>query len=226
MRNQMPFARNVKALRLDRGMSQSDLADALGVTRPTVSNWEGSYVARPRQQEIVNALKELFGVSDEELFDGSGGYYAKSRGLSSAVPPGAIPVSDGDTAYAPLLGKVHAGNACDPEMLDYRAPLPVGVWEAHPGGYFLRVEGGCMDRVYPEGCHIYIDPACEPRDGDIAVVKVDGEYVVRRLHRGNDAMILSPESHDPSWRDMVVQGDSTVELVGTVVWFQSGELLG
>lgn len=36
------FARNVKRRRAERGMSQEQLAEKLGVTRQTVSNWERS----------------------------------------------------------------------------------------------------------------------------------------------------------------------------------------
>ena len=36
------FARNIKRRRAERGMSQEQLAEKLGVTRQTVSNWERS----------------------------------------------------------------------------------------------------------------------------------------------------------------------------------------
>ena len=36
------IARNIKHARLARGMNQEQLAEALGVTRQTVSNWERS----------------------------------------------------------------------------------------------------------------------------------------------------------------------------------------
>ena len=36
------IARNIKHTRLARGMNQEQLAEALGVTRQTVSNWERS----------------------------------------------------------------------------------------------------------------------------------------------------------------------------------------
>ena len=94
----------------------------------------------------------------------------------------------------------------------------------HPHAYFLEVEGDCMDRVYPEGCYILVDPDRAPADGSIAAVSLDGtEYVMRRLHMGATSMMLSPESSNPEHADIVVQqGDGrTVSLVGTVVWYQA-----
>lgn len=127
-------------------------------------------------------------------------------------------------AYAPLLGRVHAGDAQDPEVLDGpMVELPESVAESHPRAYFLEVEGNCMDRVYPEGCLILVDPDMEPRNGSIAAVSIDGaDYVMRRLLRTPNTMVLSPESFDPGYEDIVITAASgkTVELAGTVVWFQ------
>ena len=98
--------------------------------------------------------------------------------------------------------------------------------EAHPRGYFLEVEGGCMSRVYPEGCHIYIDPAQQPRNGSVAVVSIDGaDYVMRRLYNTGRTVVLSPDSWDDCYEDIVitVEDGRTVEYVGTVVWFQPAE---
>lgn len=83
-----------------------------------------------------------------------------------------------------------------------------------------------MSKVYPEGCYILIDPDREPQNGSIAVVSIDGEdYVMRRLYRGATTLVLSPESWDDGYEDIVITQDDerTVEFHGTVVWFQSAE---
>lgn len=52
------FARNVKRRRAERGMSQEQLAEKLGVTRQTVSNWERSvsFPELPTLELIASAL--------------------------------------------------------------------------------------------------------------------------------------------------------------------------
>ena len=52
------FARNVKRRRAERGMSQEQLAEKLGVTRQTVSNWERSvsFPELPTLELIARAL--------------------------------------------------------------------------------------------------------------------------------------------------------------------------
>lgn len=80
-----------------------------------------------------------------------------------------------------------------------------------------------MDRVYPEGCLILVDPDREPQNGSIAAVSIDGaDYVMRRLLRTSNTMVLAPESFNPEHEDIVITAASgkTVELAGTVVWYQ------
>ena len=222
-----PFARNIKAIRKAHGMTQETLAAKLGVTRETIVRWENAKMARPRQDEVIGAIKELFDVTDDDLFGISEGFYFTVHGLDKPnILPGATAPKKPETAYAPLLGMVHAGSAETPLVLDDEVPVPKEVMDNHPNGYFLRVVGGCMNRVYPEGCYILIDPDMVPKDNSIAVVRIDGdEHVMRRLHRGYNTMILSPESWDGDWEDIIITDEHTVELVGVVVWFQCAEEL-
>lgn len=120
------------------------------------------------------------------------------------------------------LGK----KAQEPDVLQDAVPVPYEIIKRHPQGYFLQVEGDCMDNVYPEGCYILIDPEQRPSNGSIVVVSIDGaDYVMRRLYLGANTLILSPDSHNAEHEDMVFAAttEHTVEFHGTVVWFQSSK---
>ena len=217
------FSKNIRAVRNSHELTQKQLADRGGVREQTVIKWEGGDVEKPRQKAIVDKLCEVFGVTEQDLFGYADGFYAKLHGLTEA-PAGAISPTGSASAFLPLRGRVHAGDPTDPENLDGTVELPASVAANHPHAYFLEVEGDCMDRVYPEGCYILVDPDRAPADGSIAAVSLDGtEYVMRRLHMGATSMMLSPESSNPEHADIVVQqGDGrTVSLVGTVVWYQA-----
>ncbi|MCI2241476.1 S24 family peptidase [Adlercreutzia sp. JBNU-10] len=85
-----------------------------------------------------------------------------------------------------------------------------------------------MDKVYPEGCLILVDPDQEPRNGSIAAVSIDGaNYVMRRLLKTPSTIVLAPESFNPEHEDIVITAASgkTVELAGTVVWYQPAKEL-
>ena len=211
----MGLAENIRKFRTDADLTQAKLADLVGVTRATVTQWETGW-SQPRMG-AVEKLSEVLGVSMSELVDDS----------NIKRVPGAITPTEPRKAYLPLLGKVHAGDTQEPQVLDERISLPYEVWERHRDGYFLQVEGQCMSKIYPEGSYILIDPMQRPTNGSIAVVSIDGaDYVMRRLYKGSSVLVLSPDSWEAGYEDIVIAGDDhTVEFVGSVVWFQaSGEL--
>lgn len=220
----MGIGSNIRALREKYDLTQDQLAEKLGVTRESVHRWEtDKMTVRDRH---ISKMIELFGIEPEDIKSERYGLASQLSGCAPTMPDGAMLPSDARPAYAPLLGRVHAGDACEPDVIDDRIPIPYEVREAHPCGYFLEVEGGCMSRVYPEGCHIYIDPAQQPRNGSVAVVSIDGaDYVMRRLYNTGRTVVLSPDSWDDCYEDIVitVEDGRTVEYVGTVVWFQPAE---
>lgn len=218
-------ARNLLALIESNNTTQAAVAAVSGASEGAVSLW-CSGRSEPRLK-YLEKIAEYYCVSLDELTSDRNGLYQAVYGLEDA-PPGAIAPRGQKPAHAPLYGRVHAGNAGEPELLEESVPLPHEVLERHPSAYFLEVEGDCMDKVYPEGCLVLVDPDLEPTDRSIAVVSIDGgDYLMRRLLRGSDTLVLSPESHNPEWRDVVVTRESgqVVSFVGTVVWFQSAREL-
>lgn len=168
----------------------------------------------------LSSLCTAFSLTPNDVISDAYGL-ASSRSRSS-LPIGAILPTASEPAFLPLRGRVHAGEAQEPWLDDDMVELPASVAKNHPRGYFLEVEGDCMDKVYPEGALILVDPDRQPVNGSIAVVAIDTQdYVMRRLYRGASTLVLSPDSHNAEHEDIVVSGDDhEVELAGTVVWYQ------
>lgn len=218
----MGIPENIDALLVKFDMTPEGLARIAGVTKATISRWRtGSTEAiRPK---TLNRICEALELEPDDILSDQNGLAAKEHGR---IPDGAIKPTTAKPAYAPLLGRVHAGKAQEPDVLQDAVPVPYEIIKRHPQGYFLQVEGDCMDNVYPEGCYILIDPEQRPSNGSIAVVSIDGaDYVMRRLYRGANTLILSPDSHNAEYVDMVFAAatEHTVEFHGTVVWFQSSK---
>lgn len=220
---------NIKALRTLKGsgreITQQEIADIAGVTRETVNKWESGAIGNIRDSNIQR-LRDYFNLTIDDLRSESAGLAAQLTGCAPALPHGALTPVASPPAYAPLLGRVHAGDAQEPDVLDDEIPLPAEVLEGHPHAYFLQVEGQCMSKVYPEGCFILIDPDKPPTNGSIAVVSIDGaDYVMRRLYRGASTLVLSPDSWDDGFEDIVLRDidEHSVEFHGTVVWFQASK---
>ncbi len=63
----MEFSEKLVLLRRMRGMTQTDMADLLGVTRQSVYKWE-SGVSYPEAMTLL-AMREVFGISLDALLD-------------------------------------------------------------------------------------------------------------------------------------------------------------
>lgn len=216
----MGLAENLDALLVKFDITQEALARIAGSSPSSVHRWRHGAQMR---SDYLRRICDAFDLNEDDLLSDKYGLAAKEHGL---VPDGAIKPCASEPAYAPLLGRVHAGEAQEPDVLHDAIPVPYEIIKRHPQGYFLQVEGDCMDNVYPEGCYILIDPEQRPSNGSIAVVSIDGaDYVMRRLYRGANTLILSPDSHNAEHEDMVFTSadEHTVEFHGTVVWFQSSK---
>ena len=209
----MDVSKRLRELRLDSGLSQQDVADKLNVTRVSVGKWEaGTSVPRPNKLE---ELASLFGTTVSYL-------------LGDDVPGPFVKIGKpivGRSALVPMrrLGITHAGESVEEIPEDDVVEVPESVAKRHPNAFMLGVEGDCMDRSYPPGCLVMVDPDMEPWNGCAVVAETaPGESVMRRYMRGAATLMLSPDSFEEH-EDIIYSGDSCeeVRLLGVVVWYQA-----
>ena len=202
----MDLGENIRKYRERAGLDQVQLADKLGRTNGAVSQWESGR-STPRMP-MIHKMADLFGVTVSELMgDGS-------------EPQG---VAFSPTVPVPLVATSHMGGPADDEEPDRTVLFPQEVVERHPGCFAVRAEGGCMDRRYPDGCVLLIDPRMEPRTDDAVMARFpDGRSVVRVYMPGSSVLMLSPDSWSSTYDDIIVrQDDDPVELAGVVVWYMA-----
>lgn len=73
----MSVGENIKRLRLERGMTQEQLADAIGKTRTAVTQYESGWTS-PRMG-VVEELARVFGVPKSAIVDDCNTSYAQVR---------------------------------------------------------------------------------------------------------------------------------------------------
>lgn len=209
----MSLQKNIKAFRLKQGLTQAELAAKLGVDRSSVTQWETG-VTTPRMK-VITKLSTLFNTTPSVL-------------ISDSSTLTKLPIS-GSTATLPLrtLGKVHAGVMDDDTICDDEdVQVPERVVLAYPDAFLLRVEGNCMDRVIPEGSHVVVVPHKEPTNGSIVVIHDDAyEAIMRRYYKGSSALMLSPDSYEEEYQDIIVHDGQEITLIGVVVWWQASEMM-
>lgn len=208
----MAISSNIKYFRKQKNWTQEQLAERLGVTRSTVTQWETGW-SQPRMGK-VEELASAFDITVSDLVDEN----PKPR-LS-----GEKKVQATDVTYIPLRGRVHAGAWTEPDVLDeVNVCVPQWLYERDKDIYAVEVEGDCMSRVYPEGCIVIVSPNSQPQNGSVAVVSIDyGDAMMRRLYRTAQTLVLSPDSYSDCYDDIVItsEDDHVIEFGGKVVWYQ------
>lgn len=213
MKKQTAFARNIKALREDSGLTQVELGKKLETESMTISRWERSEIVRPHPK-TVEQLCEYFGVSSGDLLS-ENGYYAKTRGVSTIAPRPA-------TGSLPIVGAAHAGDPCPAYELD-GGTLDCPEEYCREGNFFIRINGDSMDRQLVDGTYALIDVHAQVNSGDIALVKVNGgDATVKRVKFMDGIAVLEPDSSNPDHRRRMIDSSDPespeVRILGKVVY--------
>lgn len=199
----MEFGDKLRSLRTKAGLTQLDIAEKLDVSAAAIGAWENGR-AKPRLTKL-GQLAELLGTSAADLM----GEDAAEAAIS------------GTSRMVPLLGFAHMGEPCDEGNLADEVEVPASIAEAHPRGFMVHAQGGCMDNLFPHDALLLVDPDMEPANGQPVLAETaDYGAVVRRYTRGRSTVMLTADSHSGEYDDILAgPGDEPVVCKGRVVWY-------
>lgn len=199
----MDLGKKIRAHRDELGLTQAELADKLGLTYSSVSQWESGR-ATPRTP-ILRQLADLFGTTVADLM----GEDATETAIS------------GTSRMVPLLGFAHMGEPCDEGNLADEVEVPASIADAHPRGFMVHAQGGCMDNRFPHDALLLVDPDMEPVNGQPVLAETaDYGAVVRNYTRGRSTVMLTADSHSGEYDDILAgPDDEPVVCKGRVVWY-------
>lgn len=199
----MDLGKKIRAHRDELGLTQAELADKLGLTYSSVSQWESGR-ATPRTP-ILRQLADLFNTTVADLM----GEDATETAIS------------GTSRMVPLLGFAHMGEPCDEGNLADEVEVPASIADAHPRGFMVHAQGGCMDNRFPHDALLLVDPDMEPVNGQPVLAETsDYGAVVRNYTRGRSTVMLTADSHSGEYDDILAgPGDEPVVCKGRVVWY-------
>lgn len=178
----MSIHRLIKEGRLSLGLSEREFADAVGVSRGAVQQWEKPGGTAPRRTS-QHRVAQVLGISVAELVSGgsntSSGYDMR--------------------AEVPVVSQVEAGNYTvvdnfkrkdDYEMVAVSIPI-----KRHT--YALRVHGDSMVSEvadsFPEGSIIFVEPEMDALPGDYVIaVNEQGETTFKQLVKDGGDLYLKP----------------------------------
>lgn len=199
----MEFGEKLRSLRMKAGLTQLDIAEKLDVSAAAIGAWENGR-AKPRLTKL-GQLAELLGTSAADLM----GEDATETAIS------------GTSRMVPLLGYAHMGDFEDEGELCDEVEVPAAVADAHPRGFMVHAQGGCMDNRFPHDALLLVDPDMEPVNGQPVLAETsDYGAVVRNYTRGRSTVMLTADSHSGEYDDIIATSDDApVVCKGRVVWY-------
>ena len=198
------ISENLNRLMERRGTTQLELAEYMGVSQTTISNWCKG-VKMPRMDKI-DKLCRFFHINRSDLMNDHS--TDPTEGITNLIYPAARPI--------PILGTICAGN---------------GVWcEDNFEGYFyidksikadmcLEVKGDSMiDANIFDGDIAFIKKTYDYQNGKIYAVVINDENsaVLKKVHWSNGSIILNPCNSEADYEPIATTEDN-VTMVGECV---------
>lgn len=195
------IAQNISSYLEKTGKTQIDLADYMGVSQATISNWCKG-VKLPRMDKI-DKICSFFNIKRSQLMEQETEIIYKSQSNRIKV-----------------YGSVPAGIPLEAieDVVDWE-DIPLD-WSAGGNEFIgLRVKGDSMAPKYVDGDTVIvkIQPDCE--SGQDAVIYVNGyEATLKKLIKKTDCIILQPlnPSYEPKVYDYNDE-DNPINILGVVV---------
>lgn len=214
------MGKRIRSARHEAGFASAEaLARVLGVSGPAVRQWEAGD-SRPSYEN----LEKIAAATDkpESYFMGEeGAETADAIARLERLITQAHAEPAGEMIAIPLYDRVAAGTGgvLDATPSEYRhiprTWIPAGQEEAC---YLVRSSGDSMEGLgIVEGDLLFVCTAVPVRHGDIAVVRIEDEVVVKRVQELDDSLLLISEN--PQHPPRRVNG-SGVAILGRVMWFR------
>ena len=225
----------IKKYRNIKGMTQQDIADALGESSGRVIyNWEKG-IGRPDCDKLAR-LCDLLGVSADELIGCKSmaqrptatewGKLQKYRALDEHGKEVVDYLIDSEYKRVRLAIKKSKTRMLKVDFYNYPASAGTGNFleneipeqilvtecaEAEESDYVIPVSGDSMEPTYHDGDKVFVEK-CDPINiGEIGIFVVNGEVYIKEL--GNKCLI----SHNEKYKPIRIGENDSVYCCGRVI---------
>ena len=199
----------LKNRRTELGLTQLDVANAVGVSEATVSRWESGDIANMKRSRIAS-LASVLKMSPSIIMGWNEEHEAHMP--SNIIPMPAM-------RKVPLVGSIACGTPIlAEENLDGTVEAPDHV----RADFALRCKGDSMinARIF-DGDIVYIRQQESVEHGEIDAVLIGDEATLKRVYIYDDCISL--EAENPQYKPMVYRGEemNNIRILGKAVAFTS-----
>lgn len=191
------------ALRVEKNVTQEEVAKIMGVSRPAYVRWE---TASNRPKNKIPELAQYFGVTTDYLLYGKDAPQIEPQMKGNKIP---------------LLGSVAAGIPIEAiQYIEDYEEIPAALGD--PREFFaLRVKGESMEPKISDGDIIIVHKQEDVDSGQISVVQVNGDEatvkIVKKSSSGITLIGLNVDVYPPHFYTSEEVANKPVRIVGKVV---------
>ena len=201
----------LKARRQELNMTMKEVAGAVGVNEGTISRWESGDIANMRRDKIM-ALAKALQLSPAVIMEWDDSY--------TPLPP--YPNIHPITKQSlPVLGEVTCG---EPRFMAEQIEFYTDQLEGIHADFILIAHDDSMigARIH-DGDLVFIRKQEEVENGEIAVVAIRDEAMLKRVFYYANKSLLVLRAENPAYKDMEYSGSelNDVHVLGKAVAFQS-----
>ncbi|MEK5191727.1 S24 family peptidase [Staphylococcus sp. FSL M7-0405] len=206
----MAFKNSIKEVRLKNKLSKVEMAKKLDVSEGTIRMWENGK-NEPRMG-MVEKISSLFNVSKSYLLGEVEEVEIPNINIQFKVP---------------YYGQVSAGNFEGVEVDNRELDVPdIAFNGRNPKECIaLQVNGDSMNKILANGSYIIIHDYRRNQDyrlnnNDILVLRLGGEYTVKRVRRTEAKLHLDPVSYSDEFKTNTFDLESLeeIEVIGKVIY--------
>lgn len=206
----MAFKNSIKEIRLNNRLSKVEMAKKLNVSEGTIRMWENGK-NEPRMG-MVEKIASSFNVSKSYLL--------------GEVEESTLPEFDNEIEI-PYYGKVSAGNFEEVSIDNETIKTPSFVYNGrNPNECIaLQINGDSMNKVLANGSYIVVHDYRKTlnrrlNSNDILVLRIGGEYTVKRVRCTETKLHLDPESYSDEFKTNSYDLDclDEIEVIGKVIY--------
>ncbi|PGT89192.1 LexA family transcriptional regulator [Bacillus sp. AFS040349] len=197
------ISENIKRLMKERGWTQIKLSEQSGISKSTLSDYiNHKTLINPGN---VQKLSDTFKVHKSEIDPSFKSNIAEE--LSPYLSPKESVVE------LPIVGSISCGNGVLAyEEIEGHEETPKA-WLNGGEYFYLRAKGDSMinARIH-NGDLLLIRAQDEVENGEIAAVLIDGEAVLKRVHKTDDSLVL--QSENSKYPPIIVGKNSDIKIIG------------
>lgn len=186
------FPSKLRKLRAKMGWTQEELGEKIGVGKSSISEWESGNKF-PRMTK-VEMLCDLFNVPLEYFTEDEND---RLTGMVNIPIYGSVSCGNGTVVFEDLIGYIETPRE-----------------NVRGGEYFyMRAKGDSMVNAHiPDGALLLVRKQPDVEDGQIAVVAVGDEVVLKRVFRRDGLVFL--QSENPDYPPIIKSEKDDVRIVG------------